>query len=333
MNNNSNKVCLGLPIGFCVIAAMCSYAFYAHSINNTEKRKGIGTKRHVKSGEIKDLGDFFDHTQLKADSTLEQIQQLCDEAMKYNFASVCINSTHVPYVFEYFKEHGNENQVRICSVIGFPLGAMSTEAKIAEVNYCIEHGANEIDMVIQVGLLKSNDLENVYKDIDGVVKACHNHPNGYTICKVILETCLLTNDEIQSVSHLCGKSGADYIKTSTGFSTSGASANIVHQMAGVASKYPRKNLAQNQCGPSDSVRTMQVKASGGIRNGIAAMKMIRAGLIDGKWLTTRLGTSATVKILNDWVDMGIQTVEQLHRYIETHPDLDLLNHAVSDNVY
>ena len=330
---NNNKVCIGLPIGICIITAIYSYSLYINSSHTNagickDKKKKI--KRSVKPCDVKQLGDYFDHTQLKSDSTVNQIEILCDEAMKYNFASICINSVHIPHAVNYFNEHehggGIGNHIRVCSVIGFPLGAMSTAAKIAEVNYCIDNGADEIDMVIQVGLLKSKQFDKVYRDIAGVVDTCHNHSNGYTLCKVILETCLLTADEIEAVSEMCGRAGADYIKTSTGFSTSGAKPGIVSQMAGIASRYTRNHASLS------SGRTMQVKASGGIRDGVTALKMIQAGYVEtvvgtGQsqsqvHLTTRLGTSATVKILNDWLDMGIESVDQLHQYIAAHPDLN-----------
>lgn len=294
--------------------------------NNEPKKK---TYRTVKSPSIVNISDYFDHTLLKTDATLEQVDNLCAEAIKYDFGSVCVNSVYVPRVAANFKALGSD--MRICAVIGFPLGAMTTPAKVYETKMCIENGANEIDMVIQVGLLKSLSYDDVYHDILAVVDICHNtyhhnkllahhhhHYNAhpYVVCKVILETCLLTLEEIEIVSHICGKAGADFIKTSTGFSASGASVMGVEVMSQAAEQYKRSVAADSSGGMVFTNQTMQVKASGGIRDGATALKMIAAGLHpDHKVsLVTRLGTSSSVKILQDWKDMNIHTVADLHMH-------------------
>jgi deoxyribose-phosphate aldolase len=160
-------------------------------------------------------------------------------------------------------------------------------------------------MVIQVGLVKSHLYGEVYKDILAVCEVCHRGPK-YVICKVILETCLLTEDEILKVSHLAGTAGADYIKTSTGFSTSGANPAIVAKMAEIASQYPRDHRVGWSASDDVLSHTMRVKASGGIRDGGTAIKMIQAGLVRG------LGTSATVAIINELRDsMEIENLEGL----------------------
>jgi deoxyribose-phosphate aldolase len=282
--------------------------------------------RTVKSPNAVNVSDYFDHTLLKCDAAVEQVDALCAEAVKYDFGCVCVNSVYVPRVSTNF--HAANSDVRICAVVGFPLGAMSTPAKVYEAKMCIENGANEIDMVIQVGLLKSQRYEDVYNDILAVVDICHNthhhnkllshhyhhyseHP--YVICKVILETCLLTLEEIEIVSHLCGKAGADFIKTSTGFSASGASVMAVELMAQVAEQYKRE-IPVDVTGMTFNNQTMQVKASGGIRDGVTAVKMIRAGLHPDykQSIVTRLGTSSSIKILQDLKEMRINTVEELN---------------------
>lgn len=208
---------------------------------------------------------LFDHTLLKADATKEQILKICEEAKQYNFMSVCVNSYYTPLVNEALKD----SDVKVCTVVGFPLGQMSTESKALETAYAVECGADEIDMVINVGALKDGDEAEVLADIRAVRTVCKNQT-----LKVIIETCLLTDEEKIRACELSKIAGADFVKTSTGFSTGGATKEDVALM--------RKTVGD----------TMGVKASGGIRNKQTAMEMIEAG-------ASRLGTSATVSIVGE----------------------------------
>lgn len=200
---------------------------------------------------------------LAPQATVSQIRKLCEEAVKYHFASVCVNSCHVALCAELLKGTG----VNVCTVVGFPLGAMSTKAKAFEAECAVADGAVEIDMVINVGALKDENWTFVEDDIRAVKKAC-----GGKLLKVILETCLLTDDEIVRACQLSEAAGADYVKTSTGFSKGGATAEAVSLM---------KKTVGDRLG---------VKASGGIRDRESALKMIEAG-------ASRLGCSAGVKIM------------------------------------
>ncbi len=212
-----------------------------------------------------DLAKMIDHTLLKPDATQQEIAQLCFEARKYGFASVCINPTWVSLCAELLKG----SSVKVCTVIGFPLGATSSETKAFETETAIKQGATEIDMVINIGALKARDLDTVAKDILGVVKVAH--PRG-ALVKVIIETVLLTDEEKTIASLLAKEAGADFVKTSTGFAGGGATA---HDVA----------LMRKAVGPE-----MGVKASGGVRTFEDAEKMIQAG-------ATRIGASAGVKII------------------------------------
>ncbi len=205
----------------------------------------------------------IDHTLLKADASLKEIEKLCEEAITYNFFSVCVNSGRVKAASHFLK---NSN-VLTCAVVGFPLGAMDSESKAYETKKCIDNGAKEIDMVINLGFLKDQNSDLFLKDIEAVVQAAH----PYTV-KVILETCLLTPEEIAWASKLSVKAKAHFVKTSTGFSTNGATAEAVLIM-----KEAVGGLAQ-------------IKASGGIRDLAAAKKYLSLGV-------TRLGTSSGIKIL------------------------------------
>lgn len=205
---------------------------------------------------------LFDHTILKADATKEAVQKICNEAKEYGFMSVCVNGYYTAYVAEQLKE----TDVKVCTVVGFPLGQMSTGAKAAETAIAVEDGAEEIDMVINVGALKDRLYDVVLADIKEVKKAC-----GNALLKVIIETCLLTDEEKIKACELAKEAGADYVKTSTGFSTAGAKAEDVALM--------RKTVGAD----------MGVKASGGIRDKETAKAMIDAG-------ASRLGTSATLTI-------------------------------------
>jgi len=211
------------------------------------------------------LAKMIDHTLLKPDATQQEIAQLCFEARKYGFASVCVNPTWVSLCTELLKG----SSAKVCTVIGFPLGATASETKAFETENAIRQGATEIDMVINIGALKARDLELVAKDIRGVVNTAH--PRG-AIVKVIIETVLL-NDEEKTIACLLSKeAGADFVKTSTGFAGGGATVHDVELM--------RKTV-----GPQ-----MGVKASGGVRTFEDAESMIKAG-------ATRIGASAGVKIL------------------------------------
>lgn len=214
---------------------------------------------------------YFDHTILKADATAKDVKQICQEAKDYDFASVCVNSYYTPLVAEELKD----TDVKVCTVIGFPLGAMSTLSKKMETIDAIENGADEIDMVINVGALKAKDYEEVLYDIKEVKDACiHNPAWKEATLKVIIETCLLTEEEKVKACELAVEAGADFVKTSTGFSTGGAKTEDVALM--------KKTVAGKAW----------VKASGGIRGLETAKAMIQAG-------ADRLGTSATVQIMEE----------------------------------
>ncbi|WP_406617535.1 deoxyribose-phosphate aldolase [Mycoplasmopsis adleri] len=206
---------------------------------------------------------MIDHTYLKADATKKDIDKLLDEAKKYQFKTVCVNSSYVPYVKEQLKGTG----VGITSVIGFPLGAMLTQCKAYEAAEAIKAGADEIDMVIQIGKMKDHDYDYVLNDIKEVKKACGKH-----VLKVIIETALLTDEEIKKATEIVMASGAEFIKTSTGFSSRGANLHDVELMKSV-------------CGDK-----LLIKAAGGISNKDDMVKMHKAG-------ATRFGTSRSVAIV------------------------------------
>src|SRR5512138_1105999 len=212
-----------------------------------------------------DLAKTIDHTLLKPEATQDQIAQLCFEARKYGFASVCVNPTWVELCAQLLKG----SPVKVCTVIGFPLGATSSETKAFETETAIRQGATEIDMVINIGALKARDLELVAKDIRGVVNAAHA---GGAIVKVIIEAVLLTDEEKTIACLLSKEAGADFVKTSTGFASGGAT---VHDVA----------LMRRVVGPD-----MGVKAAGGVRTYEDAANMVKAG-------ATRIGASAGVKII------------------------------------
>lgn len=210
------------------------------------------------------IASYIDHTVLKADASCEQIEKICAEAKEYHFASVCVNSCHVPYCSKQLKD----TDVEVCTVVGFPLGAMSTKAKAFEAAQAVEDGADEVDMVINIGWLKDGKDDLVLADIKAVKEAC-----GEKLLKVIIETCLLTDDEKVKACSLSVKAGADYVKTSTGFSTAGAkSADIA--------------LMRKTVGPE-----IGVKASGGIHTYEEAMEMIDAG-------ASRIGASCGIAIVS-----------------------------------
>ncbi|MDC0764380.1 deoxyribose-phosphate aldolase [Brevibacillus sp. HB1.2] len=209
------------------------------------------------------MNKYIDHTLLKPDATQEMIDKLCQEAREHDFMSVCVN----PYWVKRSAELLAGSDVKVCTVIGFPLGASTIESKAAETRDAIANGATEVDMVLNVGALKSGDLETVKKDIVAVKQAA-----GDILLKVILETCLLTEEEKVVACKLSVEAGADYVKTSTGFSTGGATVEDIALM--------RKTVGPN----------VGVKASGGVRDGEAAVAMIEAG-------ASRVGTSSGVSIV------------------------------------
>ena len=211
----------------------------------------------------KTIASMIDHTLLKPEATPAQVEKLCAEAAEYHFASVCVNPVYIPLAARRLKDTG----VKVCCVVGFPLGAIAPEQKAAEAASCAAMGAEELDMVIHVGAAKAGDWVLVQRDIEGVVKAAA----GRTV-KVIIETCLLTDEEKVKACEAAKAAGAHFVKTSTGFSTGGAT---THDIA----------LMRKTVGPE-----MGVKASGGIRNYATAMAMIEAG-------ANRIGASAGIEIV------------------------------------
>ncbi|WHY78826.1 deoxyribose-phosphate aldolase [Neobacillus sp. WH10] len=207
---------------------------------------------------------MIDHTLLKADATRNEIVKIVEEAKEYLFASVCVNPTWVRTAAEMLSD---TKEVKVCTVIGFPLGASTPETKAFETINAIENGANEIDMVINIAALKDQQDELVEKDIRAVVEAA----KGKALVKVIIETCLLTNEEKVRACELSVKAGADFVKTSTGFSTGGATVEDIR-------------LMRQTVGPE-----IGVKASGGVRSREDALAMVEAG-------ATRIGASSGVSI-------------------------------------
>jgi len=213
------------------------------------------------------LAKFIDHTILKPEATTAQMDVLCADARLYGFASVCINPIFVPLCAEHLQGSG----VDVCTVVGFPLGADPAAVKAAEAKDAIHHGATEIDMVQAVGMLKSGAYEVVYDEVRAVAETCHK---DHAILKVILETCLLTNNEKIIACLLCKAAGADFVKTSTGFNAAGATVEDIRLMRGVVGS------------------ELGVKAAGGVRSLADARAMLDAG-------ATRLGASAGVAIMKD----------------------------------
>ena len=207
---------------------------------------------------------LFDHTILKADATKAAVAKICAEAKEYGFMSVCVNTYYTAFVAEQLKG----SDVKVCTVVGFPLGQMSTKAKALETQCAVEDGADEIDMVLNVAALKDGKYDVVLEDIKAVKAAC-----GDALLKVILETCLLTKEEIVKACELSVEAGADFVKTSTGFSTGGATAEDIALMRKTVGPY------------------IGVKASGGVRDSKGALAMVEAG-------ANRIGASATIAILS-----------------------------------
>jgi deoxyribose-phosphate aldolase len=213
-----------------------------------------------------EIASLIDHTILKPDATREDVLRVCQEARDYTFASVCVNPYWVPLVARQLAG----SPVKVCSVVGFPLGATTTEAKVCETESAIRLGATEIDMVINIGALRSGDLETVEVDIAAVAAAVHQHD---AILKVIIETALLTDEQKVTACEIAVAAHADFVKTSTGFSTFGATAHDVELM--------RRTVGPN----------VGVKASGGIRTLEDFRSMVAAG-------ASRVGASASVKIVD-----------------------------------
>lgn len=211
------------------------------------------------------IAKYIDHTNLKSYATKEDIIKLCEEAKKYGFYAVCVN----PYRVKLAKEHLKGTDIKVASVIGFPLGATPTEVKVFEAKKALENGADELDMVINIGALKDKDYEYVKKDIEDVTKVAHEKG---AIVKVIIETCYLSEEEKEIACKLAMEAGADFVKTSTGFGTEGATIEDVKLM--------RKVVGDK----------LGVKAAGGIRTYEEALAMINAG-------ANRIGTSSGVKII------------------------------------
>lgn len=226
---------------------------------------GKGECRY-KTGENSNFSNLIDHTLLKQDATQDQIKNLCKEALEYKFASVCVNPSYVPLAAELLKN----SSVKVCCVIGFPLGATTTKTKVFETKEVIENGAQEVDMVINVGALKSGNWDYVRNDIEAVVIAADSR----ALIKVILETCLLNDDEKVKACLICKEVGVDFVKTSTGFSSGGATVEDVKLM--------RKLVGE----------CVGVKASGGVKDYASASAMIEAG-------ATRLGTSSGIAIVKN----------------------------------
>ena len=212
------------------------------------------------------IAKLIDHTVLKSQTTRKQVETLCREAAHYGFASVCVNPCWVSLCAELLRDSG----VAVCTVIGFPLGANTSAVKAFEAAEAIRQGAAEVDMVLNIGALKDGDYELVREDIGAVVAAAE----GKALVKVILETCLLTEEEKRVACRLCKEMGADFVKTSTGFSTGGATVEDIALMRAAVGE------------------EMGVKASGGIRNYAVAKAMVEAG-------ASRIGASAGVQIVEE----------------------------------
>lgn len=206
---------------------------------------------------------YIDHTLLKPEATQDQIEKLCQEAKQYDFASVCVN----PYWVPFCKEELKDSDVKVCTVIGFPLGATSSASKAFETAHAIEQGADEVDMIMNIGELLAGHDQAVQKDIEAVVQAAQGK-----IVKVILETCLLNDAQIERACSLCVKAKADFVKTSTGFNSAGANTHVVEVM---------KQAVKGQA---------KVKAAGGVRNQADMDAMIAAG-------ADRIGTSHGIELM------------------------------------
>jgi len=259
----ANEACQG-AVGDCAGCGMCA-GLNAAAVGQVVSAGAERISAHPGTPEIhRDLAGMIDHTLLKADATEAQVRKLCDEALKYRFASVCVNPTNVALAASILKG----SPVRVCTVIGFPLGATTPTAKAVETRDALANGAQEVDMVINVGALKSGNYDVVKRDVHSVVDAAA----GQAVVKVILETALLSDEEKIKACLIAKYAGADFVKTSTGFGPGGATVGDVALM--------RRTVGSN----------MGVKASGGIRDFDTAQKMVAAG-------ATRIGASASVAIV------------------------------------
>ncbi|MCQ2591821.1 MAG: deoxyribose-phosphate aldolase [Treponema sp.] len=232
-----------------------------------------------------EIAALIDHTLLAPDAGVKQIGQLCNEALRYNFASVCVNPVYVSYAANVLAD----SEVKVCTVVGFPLGAMTTKAKAQETKDAIINGADEVDMVLNIGAAKDGRFSIVGSDIATVVKTAKNTAkklNKKVIVKVILETCLLDDDTIKMCCLCAKKAGADFVKTSTGFASP---KGIDGQLLPNGASEHHVSLMRETVGPE-----MGVKASGGIRSAKMALAMIEAG-------ANRIGTSSGVKIVENWI--------------------------------
>jgi deoxyribose-phosphate aldolase len=247
----------------------CQGACAAHCSDKVRGVVSTGAERISYSGDgadvPRDLARYIDHTLLRPDATADEIDTLCDEARRFEFAAVCVNPTWVRRCAQRLRG----SKVRVASVIGFPFGAGTTEVKAMEARRAIRDGAREIDMVINIGALKSGDHDLVRRDVEKVADACHE---AGALCKVIIEAAFLTDEEKVVASHLAMLAKADFVKTSTGFGPGGATAHDVL-------------LMRETVGPK-----VGVKAAGGIRSAEDAREMIAAG-------ATRIGASASVQIV------------------------------------
>lgn len=255
--------------GLCVVH---NKAGVENIVRNGASRVSAGAGIEAAGGIETDLARMIDHTLLKPEATKEQVTLLCTEARKYSFASVCINPSYVPLCARLLRDCS----VKVCTVIGFPLGATSTQAKVFEAEHALRDGAREIDMVINVGMLKSGDFEYVEHDIFSVVTTGRRFG---ALTKVILETALLTDEEKVKACILAKRAGADFVKTSTGFSKGGATAGDIALMRKVVGN------------------AMGVKASGGVRTREEALAMVASG-------ADRIGASASVKIVSGTDEPG-----------------------------
>ncbi len=229
------------------------------------KNYPVNQEKNVQN--VEKISRYIDHTLLKATATENDIENLCNEAIKYDFYSVCVNSYWVKKCYKILKD----TNVKVCAVVGFPLGAAILDAKEYECRRALLDGASEIDMVINIGELKNKNYSFVKNEIENLKKICNHYD---AILKVIIETCYLSEEEIKKASLLCVEAGADFVKTSTGFGTGGAKIEDV-------------KLIKNTVGEK-----AKVKAAGGIRNYEIAIKMIEAG-------ADRIGTSSGVKIVEE----------------------------------
>lgn len=239
---------------------------YKNQLNDSLKSFSTKEKKGYKQEPIENLAEIIDHTILKPEATNLEIKKLCEEAKKFGFASVCVNSCNVKFVNELLQD----SSVKVCSTISFPLGATSTLMKELEAKEAVANGADEIDMVINIALLKEGKYLEVKNDIERVVNAVKNK----AIVKVILETSLLNEEEKIAACVLSSIAGADFVKTSTGFSTGGATIKDIELMRAVVGS------------------EMGVKASGGVRDNEKARKMIKAG-------ANRIGASSSIKIIQN----------------------------------